>query len=361
LRGERYAAATEILVGLPQQRQFSHSPSDMDTYCPLLGLLVGDIWYSDFNCKFILAAEQRREFALGFVEAAAIAISAEDRAFQSIIDIMNSILVEKEKAAVVQLLVKHLLKCPQTEELQDIIQQLQQSKLFKLQTAEWDLPVRDLSSQTIKDDIDPEFVAASTKLQATICETMGWTIDDAEMLLEKSAWGVVQHLFATSRATNFDMVDRVWLKAIDAKKENLMFMIYDQGYPIIQENTRYMDCTTYGDVRNPFANMVKSFPDLILKSSRTDEKLAPVNAEDYTARAKYSMFRQGVVDALVEGLDDRKFVKSLERCKLILDRLFPADVRIKEDFYYGAISKLSKYGRGEVEIGLLKANWPWSA
>lgn len=363
LRGERYAPCQELLLEFPEQRQFSHSPADIDSYCPLLGMIVGDIWYSEPNCKFILTAEQRRGFALGFVEAAAIAIAAEDRAFRSVIDLMNDIFTTDEKPAIVQLLVKQLQRAVQTEDIKDIkdiIEKLQQSKLMKSAPPHgWDLPIRDLEYfNTLQVGTDPSFLQPSVVLHAQICETMGWTIADSEMLIDKKLWGFVYHLLLTFRSTDLKMIDRVWLNAIDAQKKDIVLLIYEQAQPLFHEKTRRMDCSSYGDYRNPFANMLKNFPQLVLDSSRTDASLCPPEGATWEVHQRYSMFRDMVIAALTDNVDDRKMLKYLQRCKALLEKLFPGDTEIKAVFAQIVREKLSRYGRSEQELAILAANWP---
>ncbi len=364
LRGKRYAKAEEVLLALPQQREFSHSPADMESYCPLLGMMVGEVWYYDFKCKFVMAAEQRRAFALGFAEAAAIAIVAEDRAVRSVNDLLHNIFTDDEKAAIVQLLVKQLQQAVQTKELQPIIAQMQQSKFMKAKGPdEWDLPVRDLElvadSQTKKlATIDARFLAESVALQTRICATMGFSIKDVKRLLKKKAWGLVQQLFATERLTDLALVDRVWLEAIAADKQNLALLIYEQGYPLFHDSTERMNSSGYGDEPNPFATMLKKFPELVLASSRTDATLCPPMGDSYPALSKRLMFRADTLEALAEGLEDRHLVRQLQCCRGLLDKLFPEDADINRQFLGTVKEKFRRYHNGQAIMEVVAANWP---
>lgn len=360
VRGKRYAAREELLLALPSQTQFSHSAADMTTYCPLLGMLVGDIWYADFNCKFVLAAEQREAFALGFVEASVIAIVAEDRAFRSVVEFINVFFSIEEKPAVVQLLVKHLQRAEKTDDIADVIEKLQKSELIRMgPLAGWNFPLRNLHfGSAEKPALDVKVAATSTALQARVCETMGWTIADVEMLVGKKLWGFVQHLFASSRSTDLKLVDRVWLSAIDAQKNDLIALIYNQGYPILHEDDRMMDFSGYGDNRNPFANMLKNCPQLLVDSPRTDASLCPSKGDSRVAYGLWNMFRRTVIAAITDNIDDRHMLKYLQRCRALLDKLFPGDADIKNDFAREVRQKLGRYGRNEKELAILAGYWP---
>lgn len=363
IRGPRgwSSVRSELLVALPQQQEFSHSAANIDTYCPLLGLIIKDNWYADPGVKFILAAEQRQAFTLGFAEAAAIALSRNDRAMHLIIDVMNDILIEGEKAAFIQLLVKQLQLAPQTDHVEKVIHTFQPNKRTKvLLPPAWDLPLREIDfSKPSRHEIDARFLSLSHAKHAEICQVMNFTIADAEKLMDHGAWGFVKHLFSISKSTDLEMVDRVWLRAIDNHREELAMMIYDAGYPLFHETTTTMQYDGYGENRNPFTNLLRNFPRSVLESSRTDVTLCPPETEDYIGSRKRAMFRRGVVDALVKLLDNRSLLEDLQVNKDLLEKFFPGDIVIKKEFFLEASHKLSDWWNHEEFMKVLHNEWPW--